>query len=299
MDSLDSKKDSLGGHTAKKSAPTIWAAVGVGLATLGGGLLGWMHRRRQVALEKRTIDLSAPIQSLEVGSGFDVELSFGLSEGLVMEGHSAIFDEVNYTLHEGLLRVYLSPDGLLTELPRRVTLYLSVPFLPSITLLSDSSLTAQGVNEVDHFTLVQHSSRLKGLQVEGEVASIRLSGEFKSSGRFRSKTLSVQTVGNGRLKYDALTSETNLSMAGSGVAYFSGLADRVDCSLSGRSKVHAEKFVAESIKVLLSHDAQAEWKVDKTYSVTLSERSHLILRGEGAKPSDVTVTQQAKFIRCK
>ena len=271
----------------------------MGLATLGGGLLGWMHRRRQVALEKRTIDLSAPIQALEVGSGFDVELGFGLAEGLVMEGQPTILNEVNYTLHEGLLRVYLSPDGLPPESSRRVTLYLSLPSLSSITLLSDSSLSAQGVNEVEHFTLVQHSSRLKGLQVEGEVASIRLAGEFKSSGHFRSKSLSVQTVGNGRLKYDALTSETNLSMAGSGLAYLSGLADRVDCSLSGRTKVHAEKFVAESIKVLLSHDAQAEWKVNQIYSVSLSERSHLILRGEGAKPSEVTVTQQAKFIRCK
>lgn len=299
MDSLDSKRDSLGGHMAKKKTPTIWTAVGVGLATLGGGLLGWMHRRRQVALEKRTIDLSAPIQALEVGSGFDVELGFGLTVGLVMEGQPTILDEVNYTLHEGLLRVYLSPDGLPPESSRRVTLYLSLPSLPSITLLSDSSLSAQGVNEVEHFTLVQHSSRLKGLQVEGEVASIRLSGEFKSSGHFRSKSLSVQTVGNGRLKYDALTSETNLSMAGSGLAYLSGLADRVDCSQSGRTKVHAEKFVAESIKVLLSHDAQAEWKVNQTYLVSLSERSHLILRGEGAKPSEVTVTQQAKFIRCK
>lgn len=279
---------------AKKKTPTIWTAVGVGLATLGGGLLGWMHRRRQVALEKRTIDLSAPIQALEVGSGFDVELSFGLGEELVMEGVPATLDEVNYTIHEGLLRVYLSP-----ELPRRVTLYLSLRSLPSITLLSDSLLTAQGVNEVDHFTLVQHSSRLKGLQVEGEVASVRLSGEFKSAGHFRLKSLSVQTVGNGKLKYDALTSETNLSMAGSGLAYLSGLADRVDCSLSGRTKVHAEKFVTESIKVLLSHDAQAEWKVNQAYSVSLSERSHLILRGEEAKPSEVAVTQQAKFIRCK
>ena len=217
----------------------------------------------------------------------------------MMEGQPTILNEVNYTLHEGLLRVYLSPDGLPPESLRRVTLYLSLPSLSSITLLSDSSLSAQGVNEVEHFTLVQHSSRLKGLQVEGEVASIRLAGEFKSSGHFRSKSLSVQTVGNGRLKYDALTSETNLSMAGSGLAYLSGLADRVDCSQSGRTKVHAEKFVAESIKVLLSHDAQAEWKVNQAYSVSLSERSHLILRGEGAKPSEVTVTQQAKFIRCK
>ena len=216
-----------------------------------------------------------------------------------MQGLPATLDEVNYTIHEGLLRVYLSPDGLSPELPRRVTLYLSLRSLPSITLLSDSSLTAQGVNEVEHFTLVQHSSRLKGLQVEGEVASVRLSGEFKSVGHFRLKSLSVQTVGNGKLKYDALTSETNLSMAGSGLAYLSGLADRVDCSLSGRTKVHAEKFVAESVKVLLSHDAQAEWKVNQIYSVSLSERSHLILRGEEAKPSEVTVTQQAKFIRCK
>ena len=185
MDSLDSKRDSLGGHMAKKKTPTIWTAVGVGLATLGGGLLGWMHRRRQVALEKRTIDLSVPIQALEVGSGFDVELSFGLTVGLVMEGQPTILDEVNYTLHEGLLRVYLSPDGLPPESLRRVTLYLSLPSLSSITLLSDSSLSAQGVNEVEHFTLVQHSSRLKGLQVEGEVASIRLAGEFKSSGHFR------------------------------------------------------------------------------------------------------------------
>ena len=228
---------------ARKKTPTIWTAVGVGLATLGGGLLGWMHRRRQVALEKRTIDLSAPIQALEVGSGFDVELGFGLGEELVMEGLPATLDEVNYTIHEGLLRVYLSPDGLSSDSSRRVTLYLSLSSLPSITLLSDSSLTAQGVNEVDHFTLVQHSSRLKGLQVEGEVASVRLSGEFKSAGHFRLKSLSVQTVGNGKLKYDALTSETNLSMAGSGLAYLSGLADRVDCSQSGRTKVHAEKFV--------------------------------------------------------
>lgn len=113
---------------AKKKTPTIWTAVGVGLATLGGGLLGWMHRRRQVALEKRTIDLSAPIQALEVGSGFDVELGFGLTVGLVMEGQPTFSTKLTIPSMRGCF-VFISP--LMACLPNhRVVLLCTFPFLP-------------------------------------------------------------------------------------------------------------------------------------------------------------------------
>lgn len=298
MDSLPPKKGSFWEQTTKNRA-SVWTAVGIGLATLGGGLLGWAQRKRRVALEKRTIELPSPIHAIEVGSGFDVELLFGGDGELVLEGQAPILAEVSHVIKDGLLRIYLSPDGVASDLSRRITLYLTLPSLSSITLLSDSTLYVQGVNEVEHFSLVQYSSRLRGLQVESVSVSVRLAGEFRSSGRFRTKSLSIQTVGNGKLKYDALTSATNLAMAGSGFAYLSGLADQVDCSLSGRTKAHAERFVAENINVLLSHDAQAEWQVKSSYSVSLSERSHLILKGESAKPSEVAISQQAKFIRCK
>lgn len=283
----------------RKGKGSVWAVVGIGVATLGGGLLGWIQRKKRATLERQVLDLSSPITAIEIGSGFDVELAFGQEPKAILEALPSTMPSIHYTIHDGVFQIYLSPEEPLSEQPRRVALSMALPSLQAITLLSDSSLYAEGVNEVEQFSLVQHASRIKGLQLETASCRIRLSGAFRSAVRLHSRYFDLQGVGNGKLKYDALVSSCTIALAGSSLAYLSGLSDEVSCSLSGRTKAHAPKFVAEDIRLVLSHDAQAEFRVAKSYSALLSERSHLILTGEGAKPKEVTITQQAKFIRCK
>jgi hypothetical protein len=190
----------------------------------------------------RIVTKAIPVSSfsnLQVGSSFEVNVSFGDQEALTLHIDDNLTDHVDAGVSGGSLHIGLKPRTSVHD----------------VTLKAD--VTARSLTSIE----------LSG------ASRVHLSSEF--SGRSVELTASGASRVDGSLRMD----EVDLSLSGASNATLSGNVARLVVSGSGASRLEALELQSTDLEISLSGASEASVSVSGTISAEVSGASNLRYKG--------------------
>jgi molybdopterin-binding protein len=226
-------------------------------------------------------------QGIEVSGGFDVLLTQGNSEGLILTAQENLFDHITVEVEQGILKIYTENNIMATR-----------PLKAMITYKSIEKLRVSGGGDVSFETPANVPELGVDLSGGGDIRALINTGR-----------LECHISGGGDASLDGEIKSYNLDLSGGGDVTSVIKAGVISCSISGGGDItirNGEKAAEVTIDINGGGDLEAEIQADRMKcsvsgggNATLTGQAgefEITINGGGDVNAGDLVTQTTSFI---
>lgn len=229
--------------------------------------------------QKRETRQVSSFTGINASSVFDITVSKGSTESLVIEADDAVMPLVRSEVRNGVLHLYLDNARNVKNIK---TLKASVVMrnLEQVSLSGASKLTAKDLYTPDNFKGDCSGVAKLAVKVNTGKLSIEASGASKVEMQANvTGDVKINASGTSKIELDLKAIQVKLNSSGVGKIDLKGSATDIKIEASGTSKLDAENFAVKTATVESSGTSKITLHVDDTLQVNSSGTSSVEYKG--------------------